>query len=66
MVDAIRPLRDLERAAVLDALTRLRGDKRAAARALGISPRTVYHLLHRWGVPLDYGTSAPAPAEVAP
>lgn len=41
-------LRDLEREAVIHALAEARGDKKAAARRLGISLRTLYNKLERY------------------
>lgn len=50
----IRPLAELERIAIVDALIKLRGDKPAVARALGVSLKTLYNKLHEYGLPLDY------------
>lgn len=51
----IKPLRELRRDATLAALVAFRGHKQQAARALGITIKTLYNDLHKWGVPLDYG-----------
>lgn len=51
----IRPLAELERVALVDALIKCRGDKVRVAAALGISLRTVYRRLDAYGMPLDYG-----------
>lgn len=46
----IRPLADVEREHVIGALEALNWDKRAAAKALGVSLNTIYNKLARWGV----------------
>lgn len=51
-------LATVERAHVLKMLERCGGNKSEAARALGIPRRTLYRLLHRWGLP-----AGPSPAE---
>jgi transcriptional regulator with PAS, ATPase and Fis domain len=45
----IRPLADLEREAIDRALRHFGGDRKAAARALGISVRTLYYRLSSYG-----------------
>jgi DNA-binding NtrC family response regulator len=55
MDDDIRPLKDLERDAIVHALTVLHGDKRQAAQRLGLSLKTLYVKLHVYGLPLNYG-----------
>jgi DNA-binding NtrC family response regulator len=49
--DAVEPLDEIERRAILDALRVHRGNRAAAARALGISRRTLYNRLHAYGAP---------------
>lgn len=51
---AIRPLREVEREYVLDALLRARGNKKACAAGLRISVKTLYNMLRRWGVSDDF------------
>jgi transcriptional regulator with GAF, ATPase, and Fis domain/tetratricopeptide (TPR) repeat protein len=46
--DLVRPLEELERDAILAALTRTNGDKRRAAELLGISRAKVYQRLKDW------------------
>lgn len=45
----VEPIADLERRAILETLRRLGGNRSAAARALGISRRTLYNRLHEYG-----------------
>lgn len=45
-----RSLDEIERAAVLGTLGSLNWDKRAAASQLGISLKTLYNKLHKWGL----------------
>lgn len=47
---ALRPLADLEREAILGALAALGGNRRRAAEQLGISERTLYDRLKKYGV----------------
>jgi DNA-binding NtrC family response regulator len=47
---AIPPLADVERELILKALAVFKDDKEAAARALGISRRTIYRRLKEYGV----------------
>lgn len=56
--DGSARLAAVERAHVLKMLERCGGNKSEAARALGIPRRTLYRLLHRWGLP-----AGPSPAE---
>lgn len=44
------PLSEIERRIILGALARLGGDKPRAALALGISLKTLYNKLERYGV----------------
>ena len=48
-----------ERAEIVSALERSRGNKSAAASILGVSRKTLYSRMRRLGIPLD----APAGAE---
>jgi DNA-binding NtrC family response regulator len=52
MVPAIlrRTLAELERRHVMSALEAARGNRQTAAHILGISPRTLARMLHRWGL----------------
>lgn len=47
---AARSLREVERRALISALHSAKGNRRAAARALGISPSTLYEKLRRYGL----------------
>lgn len=47
---AVRPLRDLEKDAIVNALRSLGGNRTRAARALGISRRTLYNKLDEYGI----------------
>ena len=49
-MSTIVPLRNLERDAIMNALTELKNDKPAVARALGISLKALYNKLHRHGL----------------
>lgn len=46
----VRPIRDLYKDAILAALEVFDGDKKRAAKALGISFKTLYNKLHRYGL----------------
>jgi transcriptional regulator of acetoin/glycerol metabolism len=52
-VPAPAPLEDVEREHILDVLRQTGGNRMAAARALGISRRSLYRRLERHGI--DYG-----------
>lgn len=45
--------RQVETKAILDVLKRARGDKERAAQILNISPRTLRHKLHSYGIKVD-------------
>jgi two-component system response regulator HydG len=46
----VKPLAELEREAILDAIRKLRGDKLMAARLLGIGKTTLYRKLKEYGI----------------
>jgi DNA-binding NtrC family response regulator len=46
----ILPLEEVERQAIIHALTHVKGDKAEAARRLGIGKSTLYRKLKRYGV----------------
>lgn len=46
----IRPLKEVEREHIELVLTYFNGDKPKAASALGISLKTLYNRLERWGI----------------
>ena len=48
-------IRELERGLVMEALRRTDGDRPAAARLLGIPPRTLSHKIQRLGLRKAYG-----------
>ena len=48
---SVRPLRDLERQAIIAALENLQGNRTKAAEALGIGRRTLQNKLKRYGIP---------------
>jgi two-component system, NtrC family, response regulator AtoC len=50
---SIMPIRELERRAILRALEETQHSKRRAARLLGISLKTLYNKLAKYGVPLE-------------
>jgi DNA-binding NtrC family response regulator len=50
VTDPVLPLARMERQAILEALSRLKGDKRLAARLLGIGKTTLYRKLTEYGV----------------
>lgn len=50
-----RPLFDMERQMLTEALSKAGGNKTKAAKLLGISRRQVYTKLARYGIPLDEG-----------
>ena len=47
---SIMPIREMEREAILSALEETNQDKRRAARLLGISLKTLYNTLAKYGV----------------
>jgi transcriptional regulator of acetoin/glycerol metabolism len=49
-VETIPTLADVERELILKSLALLKDDKEAAARALGISRRTIYRRLKEYGI----------------
>ena len=49
-VAAARPLVELERDAIVAALTSVAGNRRKAAEVLGIAERTLYDKLKRYGI----------------
>ncbi|OGF66985.1 MAG: hypothetical protein A2Y62_17955 [Candidatus Fischerbacteria bacterium RBG_13_37_8] len=46
-------IQDMERKIILAALTKAKGNKRRAARLLGISFKNLYNLIHKLNIPLD-------------
>ena len=48
--DPLPTMRDWQRALILRALERHHGDKKAAARAIGVSGKTLYNHLERYGL----------------
>ncbi len=48
--DAVTPLAELERQAILDTLRQLKGDKLTAAKLLGIGKTTLYRKLKEYGI----------------
>ena len=52
---SVRPLKELERAAVLEALAAFQGRKPEAAKALGIGLKTLYYKIKKYGLPTRYG-----------
>lgn len=55
MAPRVKSLAEVERQAILDALIALHGDKIRAAKALGITPRTLYRRLGMYDIPLTTG-----------
>lgn len=51
----VKSLAEVERQAILDALIALQGDKIRAAKALGITSRTLYRRLGMYAIPLTTG-----------
>ena len=60
--DSVRPLSELERLAILHALRVFQGSREEAARALGISPATIYRKLKQYGITKSRRSIDAAPA----
>jgi DNA-binding NtrC family response regulator len=58
--EAPRSLRDLEREAILSALAACHGNRREAAKQLGIGLRTLYTRLREYGISVDPDAEAGA------
>jgi DNA-binding NtrC family response regulator len=59
--DVLPPLADVERELILRALRVCGNDRQRAARALGLSPRTLYRRLKEYGLAADDAGRPPAP-----
>lgn len=55
----IKPLREVERDKILEALERFGGSKKKAAEALGINARTIFKRLHEYGLFEKYAKTKP-------